>query len=59
MKKVKVKDLKRIMEISRASKKDRYDRGIGTDELNSLMHEDERHILSLWQGKHWDDAKGG
>ena len=25
----------------------------------NLMHHDEQELLSLWEGWHWDDNKGG
>ena len=29
------------------------------DEMGKLMHHDEHALLSLWEGWHWDDTKGG
>ena len=29
------------------------------DEMVKLMHHDEQDLLSLWDGWHWDDNKGG
>ena len=28
-------------------------------DLGNLMHHDEQELLSLWEGWHWDDNKGG
>ena len=27
--------------------------------MGKLIHHDEQALLSLWQGWHWDDIKGG
>ena len=27
-------------------------------EMGKLMHHDEKELLSLWEGWHWDDNKG-
>ena len=29
------------------------------DETEKLMHHEEQELLSLWEGWHWDDDKGG
>ena len=29
------------------------------DEMVQLVHHDEQGLLSLWEGWHWDDNKGG
>ena len=28
-------------------------------EMGNLMHQDEQELLSLWEGRHWDDSNGG
>ena len=28
-------------------------------EMEKLMHQDEQELLSVWEGRHWDDNKGG
>ena len=28
-------------------------------EMEKLMHQDEQELLSVWEGWHWDDNKGG
>ena len=28
-------------------------------EMGKLMHQDEQELLSVWEGWHWDDNKGG
>ena len=29
------------------------------NEMGRLMHHDEQQLLSVWEGWHWDDNKGG
>ena len=29
------------------------------NEMVNLMHHDEQELLSVWEGWHWDDSKGG
>ena len=53
--KKRAKDAKRIRGIVHANK--------GTchvqNEMGKLTHHDEQELLSLWEGWHWDDKKGG
>ena len=53
--KKKAKDAKKIREIVHEKKGTIHVR----DEMGKLMHNDEQELLSLWEGRHWDDNKGG
>ena len=54
----KAKDAKRILGIVHESDKNKGASHV-RDEIVKLMHHDEQALLSLWQGWHWDDTKGG
>ena len=54
----KSKDAKRIRGI--VHENDRNNRtSLAHDEMGYLVHHDEQELLSLWEGWHWDDNKGG
>ena len=54
-KKRKVKRIRRIVRESDRSK------GLShvQNEMGRLMHHDEQELLSVWEGWHWDENKGG
>ena len=54
----KVEDAKRICRIVHESDKSK---GLShvQSEMGRLMHHDEQELLSVWEGWHWDDNKGG
>ena len=56
--KKKAKDAKRIRGIVHEN-----DKGNGIShvhiKMKKLMHHDEQELLSLWEGRHWDDIKAG
>ena len=53
--KKKAKDAKRIRGIVHENKRKNHVQ----DEVEKLMHHDEQELLSVWEGWHWDDNKGG
>ena len=54
----KVDDAKRICRIDHENDKNK---GLShvQNEMGRLMHHDESELLSVWEGWHWDDNKGG
>ena len=54
----KVEDAKRICRIFRENDKNK-DLSHVQSEMGKLMRHDEQELLSVWEGWHWDDNKGG
>ena len=55
--KKKAKDAKRTRGIDHENDKSKGTRHV--QEMVKLMHHEEQELLSLWEGWHWDDNKGG
>ena len=56
--KKKAKGAKRIFGIVHENEKSKGTSHV-QDEMEKLMYHDEQELLSLWEGWHWDDNKGG
>ena len=56
--KKKAEDAKRIRDCSRKVTRAK-DTSHVQDEVEKLMHQDEQELLSMWEGWHWFDNKGG
>ena len=56
--KKKTEDAKRIRGIVHDNNKNKRTSHV-QDEMVKLMHHDEQELVSLWEGWHWDDKKGG
>ena len=56
--KKKAKDAKKMRGIVHENDKSKGPSHV-QDEMGKLMHHDEQELLSLWEGWHWDDNKGG
>ena len=54
----KVEDVKKIRGIVHEKDKRKGSRRVQI-EVGKLMHHDEQELLSVWEGWHWDDNKGG
>ena len=53
-----MEDAKRLRRIVRENNKSKDLRHLQS-EIGKLMHNDEQELLSVWEGWHWDDNKGG
>ena len=54
----KAEDAKRIRGIVHENNKNKRLSRV-QNEMGKLMHHDEQEMLSIWEGWHWDDGKGG
>ena len=52
------KDAERIRRIVHENDKNKGSSHV-QNEMGRLMHHDEQELLSVWEGCHWDDNKGG